>query len=403
MSHQFRPALYFCAMKTLLQRLLEVPANRQAMVVVLLVTLPLWVLVAAWDTTIMTANAMGANSAYLAPASLRIVQHLLLLPPVLILYFLATERRLRLRTLAMEVTRQLLFAVFFSALVRPALILSSALLHAHEGPDLTVTDIIVRGLSPFPWFISSMVAYLLVYFFGLALIRLVTMALDLRRGKLAEEKLRSLWLDARLRTLRNQLDPHFFFNCLHTISALIRVDVEKADSMIADVSELLRYTLRETRSEFCTLEQELTYIRRYICIEQIRFEDRLDFALEVPTGFMTARLPSLILQPLVENAIKHGVAAHPRADTIGITVTARNSHLVIQIVNGCAPAGSDKTTNSTGIGLRHVRERLEALYGEEARLDAGTDKRGAWLSVLVLPLQLAETASPAEALPMVSA
>src|SRR6185437_8271651 len=146
------------------------------------------------------------------------------------------------------------------------------------------------------------------YLLGLFIIVGVNTRMDLENERNRTSELYALWLSARLDTLRGQLNPHFLFNSLHTISSLLFTDIRRADKLLADFSDVLRITLREGQREFSTVREELDYARHYLSIEETRFEDRLKVHFSVDDGSLAARVPSLILQPLIENAIKHGIS-----------------------------------------------------------------------------------------------
>jgi LytS/YehU family sensor histidine kinase len=179
--------------------------------------------------------------------------------------------------------------------------------------------------------------------------------------------------DARLRALQYQLNPHFFFNTLNAISTLI---VERrnddAAAMIARLGEFLRATLQRDVMTSVSLADELGFVQRYLDIEQIRFEDRLTVQLDVAEEAYTAAVPLLILQPLVENAIRHGIARLERGGTVTIvaqTEEGRNGRwLEVTITNDTPEAAHD---GAQGIGLTNVRERLAMLYGDRYEFATG--------------------------------
>lgn len=180
--------------------------------------------------------------------------------------------------------------------------------------------------------------------------------------------------DARLRALQYQLNPHFFFNTLNAISTLI---VERrnddAATMIARLGEFLRATLKRDVTTCVSLGDELGFVQRYLDIEQVRFEDRLTVTLDVAEEAYTATVPLLILQPLVENAIRHGIAPLARGGTlsIGARVEQRGSSRWLEVtIENDAPAPSTTRADNAGIGLTNVRERLEMVCGDRYRLVA---------------------------------
>lgn len=172
----------------------------------------------------------------------------------------------------------------------------------------------------------------------------------------------SLAHKARLEALRYQLHPHFLFNTLNAISTLV-ADQRNAEAgtMIARLSDFLRLTLDQPDAEEVSLADEIDFVRRYLEIEQVRFGDRLDVAIDVADDAWSARVPSLLLQPLVENAIRHGVA--PREQGGRVEIGARITGRELRLWVADDGPGIDTATNGNGIGLANTRQRLETLYG----------------------------------------
>ncbi len=194
---------------------------------------------------------------------------------------------------------------------------------------------------------------------------------------------------AQLQTLRMQLQPHFLFNTLHAVSALMEDDIKAARRMIARLSELLRLTLEQSGQPEVTLQQELEALARYLEIEQIRFQDRLQVELKIDPETLVAHVPYLILQPLVENAIRHGIAMLSSAGKIEIS-SARQDGMLELLVRDDGPGLPDGgAAFKEGIGLTNTRARLEQLYGVEHRFEIGNATGGGWLVTLVIPFQSA--------------
>jgi len=195
--------------------------------------------------------------------------------------------------------------------------------------------------------------------------------------------------EAKLQALQMQLNPHFLFNTLHAISALMHQNVEAADRMLARLSDLLRYALESTDSQEVPLRKELDFLTRYLEIEQARFGERLQVRLQIEPAAMDANVPNLILQPLVENAIKHGIEPHARPGIVELRAQKQNSTLRLEVEdNG---AGLQSTTPSGfGVGLSNTRARLEQLYGSDHCLEMLDGARGGLLVRLSIPWRLAK-------------
>jgi signal transduction histidine kinase len=188
----------------------------------------------------------------------------------------------------------------------------------------------------------------------------------------------------RLEVLRMQLNPHFLFNTLHTISALIHESPEDADRIVARLSELLRVSLEQSDSQEVPLRQELSFLERYLQIEQTRFQDRLAVEMEIESGLDNILVPSLILQPLVENAIRHGI--EPREDSGRVKIGARrlNGKLELKVSdNGPGLAESEAAPSREGVGLSNTRSRLSHLYGADHQFEL-TPASGGGLEVRLL-------------------
>jgi LytS/YehU family sensor histidine kinase len=211
---------------------------------------------------------------------------------------------------------------------------------------------------------------------------------ELAENRLQLEKLRTLASTAQLSALRYQLNPHFLFNALNSIASLVEDrQQEEAERMINRLSDFLRAGLDADPLEEVELAEELAQQRRYLEIERIRFPSRLAYAFHVEPAVEAALVPSLILQPLVENAIKYAVAPSP--GLVSIAIEARRLESALRIVvsdNGLAqaPGGS-----GAGIGLANVRERLASLFGDAASMEAGALDNGGYAVTLTMPLKRA--------------
>lgn len=194
-------------------------------------------------------------------------------------------------------------------------------------------------------------------------------------------------VEAQLQSLQRQLQPHFLFNTLNTISALMHRDVEAADAMIARLSDLLRISLQTTGVQEVPLKDELDFLAKYLEIEQTRFRDRLTVVFDVAPDTLDALVPNLILQPLVENAIKHGIGPRPSPGTITI-----RSRLVGQTVelnvqdDGVGMSAARLSDFNRGVGLSNTRSRLEHLYGSLHRFEFRRPGTGGLLVSIVIPL-----------------
>lgn len=203
-----------------------------------------------------------------------------------------------------------------------------------------------------------------------------------RRGLELEKRL----TESRLQALQMQLNPHFLFNALHGVSALMYRDVDAADRMLVRLSELLRHALDRSEAQRVTLSDELAFLDRYLELEQIRFSGRLTVVREIDDSVRDALVPNLILQPLVENAIKHGLASQVKPGVITLRAGALDGQrLCLQVEDNGRGLNPTKSPDS-GIGLTNCRARLQQLYGDQARLEIGPGDDGGVCVTLELPL-----------------
>ena len=205
-----------------------------------------------------------------------------------------------------------------------------------------------------------------------------------RERELRAIELEKLLAQARLQALRSQLNPHFLFNTLNSISSLMRRDVDAADRMIVRLSELLRLALGNVETQEVPLRDELEFLRRYLDIEQIRFGARLQVTFDIPADTLELPVPNLLLQPLVENAIKHGIAPRKQPGRIEIAARREGPGLALRVRdNG---PGTGQGAEGAGVGLANTRARLEHLYGDRHRFDFGPAPDGGFEVRIQLPL-----------------
>ena len=171
---------------------------------------------------------------------------------------------------------------------------------------------------------------------------------------------------ARLEALRAQLNPHFLFNALHSVSALVRNDPHAAEHAVDRLGGLLRYALDGGVDERVELEEEWAFTQDYLEIERLRFEDRVQVRADISAGALSFPVPPFTLQPLVENALRHGLAPRPAGGSIEVSAAVAGQHLVISVADDGVGAGPDAAERLSGFGLRGLRQRLATLYGNRA-------------------------------------
>lgn len=234
---------------------------------------------------------------------------------------------------------------------------------------------------------------LIVYWLIVALVHAWTFHRKARAAELATCKLETALVHAQLETLKMQLHPHFLFNTLHAIGVLVRKsDIQGSLKMLSGLADLLRLALENTGRQLVPLKQELDFLGRYLAIEQIRFRDRLDVRIDTAPEVYDALVPNLILQPLVENAIRHGIAPRAAAGRIEVRATAERGALTLAIVDdGVGLPDKFCASSSAGVGLRNVQQRLANLYPGDHLFDVSAAPGGGVAVQLRIPLAFQET------------
>jgi two-component system LytT family sensor kinase len=220
----------------------------------------------------------------------------------------------------------------------------------------------------------------LIYFAIVGCAHAMAYGQRLREREVRAAALETQLLQAQLQALRTQLHPHFLFNTLNTIAALIPKDALLAERMVERLAELLRAVLKGGATQFVTLREELEFLDGYLEIEQARFPDRLGVLRDVEPAALEARVPSLILQPLVENAVRHGIAS--RAEPGRVTIRARRDHEALVLEVRDTGPGLAEEVPGAGVGLPNTRERLRRLYGTGFRMEL-ENTRGLGLGVVL--------------------
>jgi hypothetical protein len=212
-----------------------------------------------------------------------------------------------------------------------------------------------------------------------------------RRAARAEREAQA----AQLKALRYQVNPHFLFNTLNSLSSLVMARrEEEAETMIVNLSTFFRSSLTIDPAEDIPLSRELEFQRLYLDIEQVRFPSRLRVQINVPDALLGARVPPLILQPVIENAIKHGVACTSAPVTLAISAREEDGRLVLAVENDCSGSTAPRPSTGTGTGLANVCERLAARFGRQAQCTHGPVPEGGYRVTLAMPLDHDDRSDP---------
>jgi hypothetical protein len=329
-----------------------------------------------------TGTARFTTSPIFAPWNQRLLQHLLLLPVLLVSYW--ASLRIQWRPLLIALPLQLILGIVFAAVAYPAMLVAEMTL----GGEAWHKEMMAHAGSS-PWtdakslslWMASFVSFVPAYGFGLAMVTGLALYTRFRNSELRLAALEREWNSARLAALRMQLSPHTLFNLLHTIRGHIEWDPKGAQSMVVQLADLLRRLLNAGERDFSKLNDELQFVRLYLELQQRRFADRLTVVLPLGQEIPAVWVPSLILQPLVENAVVHGLAGHQGPVTVRISVCMTHDVLTLSVINTIAP---DKLAGEEGIGLNNVRERLAVQFEGRAGLAAG-GAGGEWRSEITMP------------------
>ncbi|MFZ1218039.1 MAG: histidine kinase [Chthoniobacterales bacterium] len=210
-----------------------------------------------------------------------------------------------------------------------------------------------------------------------------------RAGEVEQASLKAQLAQAELKALKMQLHPHFLFNTLHSISSLILEDPPKANSMIARLGDFLRLTLEHSNQQLVTLKEETEFVRCYLEIEQVRFGDRLTVRMAIDPATLSAQVPHLILQPIVENAIQHAIAPRAAPGHISIEASRLDARLRVEVKDsGPGMTAASNSLQGHGVGLNNVRARLSQIYNGDFTFAHSNNSGGGLTVVLEVPFQL---------------
>ncbi len=342
----------------------------------------IWLVVAIFNLTRDYFLLLGSNRAFsltqALPASLFFFGMWALLSP-LILWF-AQVFRIEGRRWVLKLAAHVLLAILFAVVVRTSYEYFLYLLSPSPQKSFTVGSV----LSVFVWSLEYDMA---LYF----VVLMVNHALEYFRRFQSEQlratRLQAHLVQAELQSLKMQLHPHFLFNTHHAIVGLmLKQENDKAIQMLTQLSDLLRLTLENSNTQEVTLRQELEQLQLYLDIQQTRLGDRLVIKKEIAPETLPAQVPNLLLQPLVENSIRHGIAPYSMTGVIEIFATRRANILQLQIRdNGPGLPPDEALACKEGIGLKNTRTRLQQLYGESQQLALRNESLGGLSVTIEIP------------------
>jgi hypothetical protein len=245
------------------------------------------------------------------------------------------------------------------------------------------------GAGVFDWFLTSLPFGVAVYFAVLGVEHALFYFVEARERETQAARLETQLAEARMGALRTQLQPHFLLNSLNAVTVIVRDrDSATATRMLEQLGDMLRRVMRPDRPQEVALHEELDFVRQYLGIESVRFSDRLRPVFEVDEAVLGAAVPEFVLQPLVENAVRHGVARRSAATLLRVEARREGADLVIAVIDdGPGPADT-----AEGVGLRATRERLATLHGDQARLELVQTAEGGARVTVRLPYRELERA-----------
>ena len=238
----------------------------------------------------------------------------------------------------------------------------------------------VEGLTGAPVTPASLFWTLVAFYVAFAGWIFIYFAVHTRRR---HDMLTASMRDAQLRTLRAQINPHFLFNSLNSLRGLILENPARAVDMVTSLADLLRSSLAADRGDTITFAEELDVIDQYVAVERVRFDDRLTIEQSIDPAALKARVPPMLIQTLVENAVKHGISDLSQGGVVRLEARAGDGMVTIVVVNS---GGLRYETSESGLGLRNAAERLQLLYGSEASLTL-RESDGTTVACVTIPLE----------------
>lgn len=265
----------------------------------------------------------------------------------------------------------------------PSLLLLALLANGvNTGYGWLMTEIIDK--EKFTFFIFLLYTFQTLIYFALwtAIYLIIFYFRNYKREEIEKWRLQAAVKDAELIALKAQINPHFLFNALNNIRALILEDHMKARDMVSHLSELLRYSIQFNDNEKVTIEEELEIVSKYLALETIHYEDRLSFEVLIQGDLKKCKIPPMIIQLMAENAVKHGISQEKKGGNIVISIKSVKEDLIVEVCN----TGKLKETEGVGIGLKNATERIRILFDREPDLEL-TQQGDMVRSTLKLPLE----------------
>ncbi len=334
------------------------------------VAIPFWVFLCITDLLRAYGLSNTLPDALFAPLATRLTYHTALCALTILLYWATLAFGFRRGRRVPAAGIQILLALIFGFVSRPLFFATWIATDSSFSTSIYLQYFYeLEAMQVSSWLMVG-AQNVIAYGFGLTLMICVTMYLRLRDEKLRAATLRSQWMSSRLRALRMQLNPHFLFNTLHTILALIGREPAVAKNMLLRLSDLLRRVLEEGESEQIPLSREIEFARNYLDIQRLRFKGRLTVEVDVASDARGALVPTMILQPIIENALIHGVSKNADPAEVSIRARRQGNWLELAVGNSAGGEPPHPQDSSHGIGISNTKQRLETMFGEDYLLEA---------------------------------
>lgn len=296
-----------------------------------------------------------------------------------LVFLLAHRFPLRRGQLARNIPIHFVAALFLCVAWAGAGLLFRALLELEPMAPTPSQAILGWALTTLPFGVA-------VYFAVLGIEHATFYFAEAREREMHAARLSSQLAEARLGALRSQLNPHFLFNSLNAITVLVRdQDTSSASRMLEQLGDVLRQALQTDPAHEIPLGEEVGFLERYLAIEQVRFSDRLRASFQIDPTVSQAAVPSFVLQPLVENALVHGIAKRTEGGALVISAHREGADLVLEIRNDGPPVAPSQPGARPGLGVANTRERLATMYGDQGRLTLENSPSGGVLATVRLP------------------
>ncbi len=324
-----------------------------------------------------TQNPVG-YSELLSQRILSYVFWIVLIPFIYFVVISVVKEKIRLR----EIILLVVAGSFIAGFHRLSVVWINDQILSSESSKNFISDLINQKYYFLSLCYDSFFSYVLLVVF----IQIYRISILRREALIKEESFKKQLANAELTNLKMKFQPHFIFNSLHSISAAAYKNPQVADSMISKLSELLRYSINSSENNFTTVEEELLLAKKYIEIQQLRFGSRIDYVENIDPDLLKEKMPLFVLQPLLENCIKHAVELTDEKISICNSISILDNHIKINISNNL-PVDIRVSDKSLGAGIQNLRERLGYLYAKNYKLETSKNSANEFSVIIIMPIK----------------